>query len=141
MKKLFIAIFSLMVSLNSNSEIEYFCTDLLFTTFNNWNGVYKVTPGLVAGTSYIRFKDDYSAVYVMERFWPCEYMFEDSDFNSLICTSNDSFGFNTFVFNKKEKRFLRTSVGSFGYIGSPIISTQHNDFFVAGDCVEGKYPN
>jgi len=141
MRKLLILLFSILVSLSPYAEIDYFCTDLIYTSFNKYTGKYKVTPGLVAGTSYIKFKDDYSAVYVMERFWPCEYMFEDSDFNSLICSSNDNFGFNTFTFNKKEKRFLRTSIGSFGYIGSPTISALHNDYFVGGDCVDGKYPN
>jgi len=141
MKKLLILLCLILVSLSPYAEIDYFCTDLIDVGFNKYNDKYLVRPGLVAGTSYIKFKDDYSAVYVQERFWPCEYMFEDSDLNSLICSSNDSFGFSTFAFNIKDKRFLRTTVGSFGYIGSPTIATQHSDFFTGGDCVDGKYPN
>ena len=66
MRKLLILLFSILVSLSPYAEIDYFCTDLIYTSFNKYTGKYKVTPGLVAGTSYIKFKDEMFLIFGKE---------------------------------------------------------------------------
>ena len=114
--KLLLFLFSFGISTSVSAEIVLYCISELATGISKENGIYR-TADFELKRYTVKFSDDYSEVKGLDihRIWECKNPFNDKNSNTVVCMSEYNVG-ESFIYNKKTKRFLHFRGGVFGFI-------------------------
>ena len=116
--KLLLFLFTFGISTSVSAEIVLYCNSELATGFFKENGIYR-TGNFKLERYTVKFSDDYSEVKGLDAhlIWECKIPFNNKKYNTVICMSKWNIG-ETFIYNKKTKRFMNYSAATFGFLNN-----------------------